>query len=442
MSNTGPVIRVFSIGEDWVFSFRFLNSSGAAVAMNGSGVGYKIRFIDKKTHAVKTQVLDTAASGALALAVGGAGNNEITGKLAKATASSWGKGRFSADLIRYTSTTEKRIVPVIVSQVEDGDTDIDHSYGVIGAIIDASTFDINGPAYIINEGPPGPAPAHEISGAQIRFKNPDGTWGAWMNIAAPVLTAGTVLNPRKTWRQSTAPTYDDVFPPGVQAFPYAGLGSGFAIDASPWGVWTNAGLTLGYGADFGELDAAGVADWQLAGGHTFYAQIVGTPANGTVFDLQATMFNKTIVIGKTYEVSAYVGVHRCNVFLEMLFYRDDWSLVAEYRSLDAGYGIEFNGGAVLSDTFSGGRNLAGYRRLWVHAVAPAGATRCHVIARAQCLGLPEPYLFMTRPYFGKLPAGQITPSEGTPYEPPMWIDTSVGNQIKIYNDLLGGATWL
>jgi len=155
MSNTGPVIRVFSIGEDWVFSFRFVDKNGASVAMNGSGVGYKIRFVDKKTHAVKAEVLDTAASGALALAIGGTGNNEITGRLAKATASAWGKSRFSADLIRYTSSTEKRIIPVIVSQVEDGDTDVQNSAGVIGAIVDAITFDMNGPAYIIYDGPVG-----------------------------------------------------------------------------------------------------------------------------------------------------------------------------------------------------------------------------------------------------------------------------------------------
>lgn len=442
MSNTGPVIRVFSIGEDWVFSFRFLNSSGAAVAMNGSGVGYKIRFIDKKTHAVKSQVLDTSASGALALAIGGAGNNEITGRLAKATATAWGKGRFSADLIRYTSTTEKRIVPVIVSQVEDGDTDIDHSNGIIGAIIDASTFDLNGPAYIIHEGPSGPAPAHEISGTQIRFKNPDGTWGAWMNIAAPVLTAGTVLNPRKTWRQATAPTYDEMFSPGVQSFPFAGLAPGFVNDGYPWALWTNAGLTQVGGADLGSTDAAGVAEFQLSGGHTIYTRLIGTPATGPVFDLQAINFNQAVAPGKHYEFSAYIGSHRCNAFLEIIFFRGDGSVAAEYPSWDAGYGGEYNGGAALADVAYGGRTLAGYKRLWVHAVAPADATRCIVLARAQCLGQTDPYLFMTRPFFGKLPAGQITPSEWTPYEPPMWIDTSAGNQIKIYNDLLGGSTWL
>ena len=30
------------------------------------------------------------------------------------------------------------------------------------------------------QGDPGPAPEHEVSGGKIRFKNPDGSWGKWL----------------------------------------------------------------------------------------------------------------------------------------------------------------------------------------------------------------------------------------------------------------------
>lgn len=38
------------------------------------------------------------------------------------------------------------------------------------------------------QGPPGPTggiPAHEWNGTQIRFRNPDGSWGPWVNLQGP-----------------------------------------------------------------------------------------------------------------------------------------------------------------------------------------------------------------------------------------------------------------
>jgi len=438
-----PIIRVFEVGEDWTFKFVFLDSAGAAVAMNGSGVNYRIKFTDKKTKAVKPEALDTAASGALALTISGTGNNVISGTLAKATAEAWGPGQFSASLHRYTSGTDKCIVPAIVSHVLPPRSDCSGtSGGYIQSTIDAATFDLNGPSYVICEGPSGPAPAHEISGTQIRFKNQDGTWGAWMNIAAPVLTAGTVLNPRKTWRQSTAPTYDEVFPPGVQALPHAALASSVVNDSLPWYFWTNSGLTMDFGADLGTVDSAGVAYYQLSGGHTFYAKLTGTFASPKVFDISATNFNKVVVPGKHYEASAYIGAVRCNGVIGITWYGAGYTYISEIWSTQSGKGLEYNSGTVLAESAIGGRNLSDYKRLWVHGIAPAGAVYAHIMYRGQGVGQVDPYLFVTRPNYGKLPLGQVAPSEWTAYEPPMWIDTAASNQTKIYNDTLTGATWL
>lgn len=35
---------------------------------------------------------------------------------------------------------------------------------------------------IVTEGPQGPKPNHEVDGTSIRFENPNGTWGEWMDL--------------------------------------------------------------------------------------------------------------------------------------------------------------------------------------------------------------------------------------------------------------------
>lgn len=44
----------------------------------------------------------------------------------------------------------------------------------------------------------GDEPAHEWSGHKLRFKNPDGTWGPWQTISGrqTVIGGGTFLNPQ------------------------------------------------------------------------------------------------------------------------------------------------------------------------------------------------------------------------------------------------------
>ena len=41
-----------------------------------------------------------------------------------------------------------------------------------------------------DRGPSGPAPAYQWSGASLRFKNPDGTWGVYVNLTGPQGPAG------------------------------------------------------------------------------------------------------------------------------------------------------------------------------------------------------------------------------------------------------------
>lgn len=41
-------------------------------------------------------------------------------------------------------------------------------------------------------GPPGPPPAHEVKGKKLRFKNPDGSWGSWIEFGGK---AGVIYAP-------------------------------------------------------------------------------------------------------------------------------------------------------------------------------------------------------------------------------------------------------
>ena len=41
-------------------------------------------------------------------------------------------------------------------------------------------------------GPTGPAPAHQWNGTELRFQNPDGTWGAYVDLQGPIGPSGGV----------------------------------------------------------------------------------------------------------------------------------------------------------------------------------------------------------------------------------------------------------
>ena len=98
-----------------------------------------------------------------------------------------------------------------------------------------------------------------------------------------------------------------------------------------------------------------------------------------------------VIEGKRYEVSGYFGTHR-----------DTGYLTIEWSSNSAGIGssrIEIPFG------LSGGATLAGYSRVGGFVVAPAGVTFGRLCIH-MVNGGTNPYLFMTRLYFGEATANQ------------------------------------
>ncbi len=109
-----------------------------------------------------------------------------------------------------------------------------------------------------------------------------------------------------------------------------------------------------------------------------------------------------VVPGKRYELSAYMGAHRCDAFVILTF-------------LDAaGNGVgDYVGTSALGIT--GGTNLSGYHRSYVIATAPANAYVAIPIVRKQSTisGQLDSWLFVTNVFFGAANPNQTEPS---PYQ--------------------------
>ncbi|MFA7030282.1 MAG: hypothetical protein WC179_08415, partial [Candidatus Cloacimonadaceae bacterium] len=73
-------------------------------------------------------------------------------------------------------------------------------------------------------GPMGPMPAHEWNGSQIRFQEPGGDWGAWVNLVGP--TGATGPMPTHEWN---------------------GKQIRFQLPGGTWGPWVNVEGTEGQG---------------------------------------------------------------------------------------------------------------------------------------------------------------------------------------------------
>ena len=247
-------------------------------------------------------------------------------------------------------------------------------------------------------------------------------------------TLSAQLNPKKTWKAATAPTFDQIFPPGVQACPVGNLDDG--VSPVPYGVgwWTNTTRVENVGTD--------LAGWTLAGGHTIAATLVGAWAASSAyecFDLNGYGQIYWADPGTTYEFSAYTGAPRCRLLIGIYFYDASWTELGEFWSDAYGNGVN-NMDAV------GGASLSGYKRLWTIATAPANTTYVQFITRADnqgsaATGQSDPYQFITRPYFGRVPAGQTTPTDWQPWEPPVWINTAANNQVNIWSGIYG-AGWV
>jgi hypothetical protein len=99
-----------------------------------------------------------------------------------------------------------------------------------------------------------------------------------------------------------------------------------------------------------------------------------------------------VVPGTRYEVSGYFGTHRCTGSIQIEWRSNTDSISVSSISIPTGN--------------SGGATLAGYDRRGGFATAPSGATMARISIHMNNIGT-DPYLFLTRLFFGVASSNQV-----------------------------------
>ena len=238
-------------------------------------------------------------------------------------------------------------------------------------------------------------------------------------------TLSAAFGPIKTWTQSTAPTFDQMFPVGVQSCPVANLTGTAGI-----GKWTNTGRTQ----DNPWLDSG---SWAPTGERSVATLLHGTfapDATYECFDLNGYGQFHGVVPGATYEVSAYTGAHRCRVFIGIDF------MDANGQWCGGTHSSSYLGGAPGENRAekSGGNSLSDFKRLWCRCVAPANAVYAYIYTRGDNSGFggqSDPYQFITRPMFARVRADIPGPIDWQPFQRPIWYNSSDSNKPYVWNGI-------
>lgn len=160
-----------------------------------------------------------------------------------------------------------------------------------------------------------------------------------------------------------------------------------------WGTGAN-GMTASH-----SINGAG-DDWRPYDCNVFSINQAGD-AQGGFADFYLTL---PAEVGKWYESSAYLGLHRCDAQIYCAF-------------LDAGGNyIHAPAAGSTAAQGAGGQILTGYSRPAIKAQAPAGTTRVQFIARKLPTypGQGDSWMFMAKPQLKEVNAAATSPS---PYSP-------------------------
>jgi hypothetical protein len=207
-----------------------------------------------------------------------------------------------------------------------------------------------------------------------------------VDLNASKLQAGTITADKIGVGQVTGPKL--AVGPGINQL----YNSTFRYSLNRWTTGGNTGLTIQF--------ARNLAGYTPVGGTMAYIRAVGTPANGTVFDAYNDVSTRySVVAGLRYEMSAYLGAHRCNAY----------AIIAWYNSVGTYLG-ETAGSVVANGAAVGGTQLSTFGRSVVFGTAPTGATMALPFIRGICVGTADPYVMMTRIYFGEAFTNQSEPS--------------------------------
>ncbi len=257
------------------------------------------------------------------------------------------------------------------------------------------------------------------------------------SLAGEIETISATSGTRRVWNQSAAPGVDDMFPPGSNRF----VNADFAAGAAGFAAAATSGISGG--ASAAAIDFA--TAWTLAGGHTAYSEIGNVTTAGQYFEIDGFVGYSLVTPGKAYEFSAYLGAHRCDVYVYLVFVDSTGNFVGAAASNVNGQGAEWNqnGGYVPANSSLGGQALSGYQRLWVYGTAPSNAARVMVIVRGfPTLNSGSSFAFVTRPFFSVL--NTATPTAPSPYSPPnanqVWINTADNNSTYVWTGI-GDVGW-
>ena len=244
------------------------------------------------------------------------------------------------------------------------------------------------------------------------------------------------LNPPKVFVRSSTPSFNSIFGVNQQSNPCGNTNSTNGIS-----YWTNTSRAI---ATF----AVDSGSWAPTGGSSVYLHLSGTwssTATYEVFDLNTWGQCYWIDAGATYEWSFYSGAHRCNLFGYISWYNSSNTWLG--NTLTNGGGelptSTFIGSGLNTAEKAGGTNISSFKRLGLIAVAPAGAAKCYFTIRGDnsggVAGQADPYMFITRMYFGRAQSGQTTFTDWQPFSAPLWFNTSDNNKLYTWNGINGTA---
>lgn len=157
------------------------------------------------------------------------------------------------------------------------------------------TNNTTGKVIMLAGGKDGMPPAHEWDGTRIRFKNPNGSWGAWVDLIAEIENKGD--------KGDTGP---------MPEHEWNGTSIRFKLDEDTWGAWVDLrgqqglpgvgipgepgadgadGLSINWRGNYSALASYVVNDMVFYNGSSYICKLASTgniPTNATYWDLNAS----------------------------------------------------------------------------------------------------------------------------------------------------------
>lgn len=145
------------------------------------------------------------------------------------------------------------------------------------------------------------------------------------------------------------------------------------------------------------------SSYQVAGEGTPFVSVTGAQAAGNFLDVHIRNGTRYVAVvpGKRYEAYVWLATHRCNGRVIIAWVDADGTYIS---------GVEGN---VVA--FGGGiQSIADMQQSLVFGVAPSNAAQALIAIRMTGTGESDPYLFLSRVYFGQATSAQTSASPWSP----------------------------